>query len=71
MSQVGKLSASSFPPGTVVQTVTGNAGGPVSPDPGNNINLLGNAPISVTGNPFTNTLTIAFTGTTDHALSGR
>ena len=58
MSQVGKANTAILPPGTVVQTLTGDAGGAVGPDGGNNINLIGGGGITVTGNPFTNTLTI-------------
>lgn len=48
--------------GTDVSTLTGNVGGPVPPSAGGNINILGTAPINVTGNPGTNTLTITGAG---------
>ncbi len=47
-----------------VDSLTGNAGGPVGPDAGGNVNILGAGGITVTGNPGTNTLTI-----TDGGLS--
>lgn len=60
MSQAGSLNgAGIFPPGTVVQTLTGNSGGPVGPDGTNNINIEGIGAIDVTGNPGTNTLEIS------------
>ena len=45
---------------SVIETLTGNTGGAVSPDGSNNINVLGNnaSGINVVGNPATNTLTI-------------
>lgn len=46
---------------SVVQTITGNSGGPVGPSVSDNINLLGAGGILVAGNAGTNTLTI--TGT--------
>ena len=46
------------PIGTVI-TITGNAGGIVGPDVGGNINIVGTNPITVTGNPGTNTETIS------------
>lgn len=44
-----------------VSTLTGNTGGAVGPDGAQNINVVGDATtgVSVTGNPGTNTLTIA------------
>lgn len=45
---------------TVVETLTGNTGGPVGPT-GNNINVVGTGLITVTGNPGTSTLTISQT----------
>jgi hypothetical protein len=63
MSQAGTFgSGGVFPPGTVVQTITGNSGGAVGPDGSNNINIVGSGDITVTGNPGTNTLDISLTG---------
>lgn len=45
----------------VVNTLTGNSGGAVSPTAGN-INVVGSGPITVTGNPGTSTLTISTSG---------
>lgn len=58
MSQQGKLSEQE-----VLETLTGNTGGPVGPDGDGNINVVGTGPITVTGNPGTNTLTIEDDGT--------
>jgi hypothetical protein len=60
MSQAGEISISSS--SGVVDFIEGNMGGPVPPDAGNVIFLLGSGDISVTGNPGTNTLTISATG---------
>lgn len=64
MSQMGSYFIPGvFPPGSVVQTLTGNSGGAVGPDAGNNINVVGDTiTIDVAGNPGTNTLTISTTG---------
>jgi hypothetical protein len=43
--------------------LTGNSGGPVPPDGSSNINILGTGPLSVQGDPGTNTLTITDSGT--------
>jgi hypothetical protein len=51
----------STPVGPVVETLTGNTGGPVGPT-GNNINILGASGVLVAGNPGTSTLTITFPG---------
>ena len=60
MSQSGSYNNGVFPPGTVVQDLTGNVGGPVGPDGANNINVIGDGTsITVVGNPGTNTLTIS------------
>src|ERR1700750_1425334 len=59
MSQVLINNYGVFPPGTVVQTLTGNTGGPIDPSVDNNINIVGNSPISVAGNNATSTLTIS------------
>ena len=68
MSQMGVLNTSKFVPGIVVQHLTGNSGGSISPDLGNNINIVGGNNIAVAGTPLTSTLTINVTGTTDHAV---
>lgn len=62
MSQAGTFLNGVFPPGIVVQDLTGNVGGPVGPDGANNINILGSGDVTVTGNPGTNTLTISLSG---------
>ena len=59
MSQQGRLTDIE----TAVETLTGNTGGPVSPDGSANINILGDSPINVAGNPGTNTLTVETDGT--------
>jgi len=58
MSQILQRSGSGPVPPTVVETLTGNTGGPVGPT-GNNINVLGSGLLTVTGNPGTSTLTIS------------
>jgi len=53
--------------GPVIETLTGNSGGPVGPDGAFNINVVGNnsSGINIVGNPGTNTLTVtAFQSTT-------
>lgn len=59
MSQSGPLSSSGSG-GPVVETLTGNSGGPVGPDAAFNIDILGNTStgITVVGNAGTNSLTI-------------
>lgn len=60
MSQITSYSFGVFPPGGVVETLTGNSGGAVGPDGANNINVVGDGvTIDVAGNPGTNTLTIS------------
>ena len=59
MSQSGTFNNHIFPPGSGVQTITGNAGGNVGPDLFNNINVIGAGAIGVAGNPALNTLTIS------------
>jgi hypothetical protein len=46
--------------GAVTETLTGNSGGPVPPDAGFNINVVGNntTGINIVGNPGLNTLTV-------------
>lgn len=46
----------------VINTITGNSGGAVSPDAANNINLVAAGALTVTGTPLTNTLTISISG---------
>jgi hypothetical protein len=60
MSQAGEVNVASTP--GVIDFIEGNMGGPVPPDAGNVIHLVGSGDISVTGNPGTNTLTISATG---------
>jgi hypothetical protein len=67
MSQSGSFTSSIFPPGVVVETLTGNSGGAVGPTL-NNINLLGGNNITAAGNPGTSTITFSVTGTTNHAV---
>lgn len=58
------LNAQGTPPGTPgIAFETGNTGGPVGPDAGNNLNVLGDSGsnLTVTGNAGTNTLTISST----------
>ena len=62
MSQSGTLNRAVIPPGSGVDTLTGNSGGAVGPDLSNNINVVGSGIITVAGNPGTNTLTISATG---------
>ena len=58
MSQSGKYTNGSPAPGTVVETLSGNTGGAVSPS-GGNINVVGDGIITfVTGAPATHTLEI-------------
>ncbi len=60
MSQAGILNRGVFPPGSVVETIQGNTGGPVGPDGTNNIHVVGDGTtIEVAGNPGTHTLTIS------------
>lgn len=63
MSQAGTLNRGIFPPGTVVETLTGNTGGAVGPNGANNINVVGGLNITTSGNPGTSTLTINATQT--------
>lgn len=58
MSQQGRL----VDVVTNLETLTGNSGGAVSPDGAGDINIVGTGVITVTGNPGTNTLTIADSG---------
>lgn len=48
---------------SVVETLTGNTGGPVGPDVTNTINVVGDTTtINIAGNPGTNTLTVSASG---------
>ena len=60
MSQQGALNIGGGSGGSVVETLTGNTGGPVGPDATFNINVTGNntTGINVVGMPGTNTLSI-------------
>jgi len=70
MSQSGILNRGVYPPGTVVETLTGNTGGAVSPSLGNNINLISaNANLTIVGNLVANTLT--FTASTSPVIAYR
>lgn len=62
MSQAGELNFQTSP--GVVDFLEGNTGGPVGPNAGNVIFVIGSGAISVTGNPGTNTLTITDSGIT-------
>lgn len=63
MSQAGTFKTGGGGSGDIL-TLTGNIGGPVGPDGGGNINVVGSGSISISGNPGTNTLTISLTGGT-------
>ncbi len=59
MSQAGRFNDGTPTPGTIL-TLTGNSGGPVGPDGGGNIDVVGDGTtVDVVGNPGTNTLTIS------------
>lgn len=63
MSQTGNYTtAGILPPGSAVQTLTGNSGGAVGPDAGNNIDVIGDGTtITIVGSPGINTLTASVT----------
>jgi len=67
MSQIGQYVApgSGFAP---IDFIQGNTGGPVPPDIGSTIFLVGSGNINVAGNAGTSTLTITLVGTTNHAV---
>ena len=66
MSQAGIINVAGS--GTsVVETLTGNSGGAVSPT-ANNINTVGAGSITIVGSPGTSTLTTQLTGLTNHSL---
>lgn len=56
MSQQGLLTGAEI--STSAETLTGDTGSAVGPDPSLNINIVGGSEIAVDGNPGTNTLTI-------------
>jgi hypothetical protein len=58
MSQIGMINNAIFVPGTLVQTVTTDAGTIVGPDLANNIFIYGGTNMDVVGTPLVNTLTI-------------
>jgi hypothetical protein len=60
VSQIGQILNTN--PFSIVETLTGNTGGPIGPT-GNNINVVGAGVVSVAGNPATSTLTISVSGT--------
>ncbi len=62
MSQSGTINNAVIPPGTGVQTLTGNTGGAVGPDGANNIDILGGDGVLIDGNPGTNTLVVSLVG---------
>lgn len=62
MSQSGTYINSTPTPGTGVNTLTGNSGGPVSPT-ANNINLIGAHGIDIVGSPGISTLTVSIDNT--------
>ena len=61
MSQQGRLEDGDGNLG--VETLTGNTGGPISPDGAGNIDILGSGPYTFTGNPGTFSLTLSDDGT--------
>lgn len=68
MSQILSTQSGAIPI-VVVETLTGNTGGPVGPT-GNNINVVGSGSISVAGNPGTSTLTISNSGAVATSFAG-
>jgi len=52
-----------------ILTLTGNAGGAVGPDAGNDVSLVGSGGITVTGSPGSNTLTISSTTITWNVIT--
>lgn len=66
MSDIYIASGSSGPGSGAVFTITGNSGGPESPDSGGNFNILGTGSITTVGS--TNTETIELTGLTNHTV---
>ena len=60
MSQINSFKSSND-----IETLTGDAGGAVSSDALDNINLVGGTGVTTTGTPLTNTITIDITGGID------
>ncbi len=60
MSQAGIVGVGGTSP--EIETITGNVGGAVGPDGAFNLFLVGVGPVTVTGNPGTNTLSISVSG---------
>jgi hypothetical protein len=48
-----------------IETLTGDVGGPIAPNALGNITLTGTNPLQFTGNPLTNTLTLAISAATE------
>lgn len=79
MSQVIRLSAGGvIPPGTYVQTLTGDSGGAVGPDGADNINIIANnatvnagSTVLLVGTPINNTLTLNVSDISSNTLLGR
>lgn len=65
MSQAGKLEEGTALPS--IETLTGDIGAAVGPDGSYNIDILGGNNVTITGDPGTYTVSVAVTGTTDHA----
>jgi hypothetical protein len=63
MSQAGLLVNSGIAPGTGIQTLEGNSGGPVGPNGGGNLFVVGDGiTIDIVGTPGSNTLTASVIG---------
>ena len=62
MSQSGILTRSGSG-GTDILTITGNSGGPIGPDVGGNINVIGAGSVNIVGVAADNTLTVSVSGT--------
>lgn len=58
MSQVSIINNKVHPSFSAVDSLTGNAGGVITPDVYNNINIVGGLNITTTGTPLNNTITI-------------
>ena len=70
MSQAGLNNIPENEPG-YLETLTGNSGGAVGPDGSDNINVVGNISqgIDIVGSPSTNTLTAAFSSSTNQLFA--